>query len=89
MNTPSDHLVERLQLIFDALVAEDVERVAVLVDEAVTIFGKEKNPGADPRVREWFERCQRRASEVLSGLQREVGSQATSRRAAAAYEGTP
>lgn len=87
MNARHDHLVARLEAMLTSLRAADAEAVAAQMDEAVAAFAETAQPFADPRVLALFDQCTAQAQALLASLHREVGSHATSRRAASAYGG--
>lgn len=89
MNPATAHLVSKLEAMLASLEAGDAEVVAGQMDELSAAFGAVKNPGSDPRVVELFTQCRGKANELHARLHAELGSHATSRRAASAYGSQP
>ncbi|MBL8937447.1 MAG: hypothetical protein JNM69_22995 [Archangium sp.] len=89
MNAATAHLVSKLEAMLASLDAGDAEVVAGQLDELSAAFSAVKNPGSDPRVVELFKQCQGKANQLHARLSAELGSHATSRRAASAYGSQP
>jgi hypothetical protein len=89
VNAATAHLVSRLEAMLSSLDAGDAEVVAGQMDELSAAFGAVKNPGSDPRVVELFNACRGKANQLHARLHAELGSHATSRRAASAYGSQP
>ena len=89
MNAATAHLVSRLEAMLASLDAGDAEVVAGQMDELSAAFGAVKNPGSDPRVVELFKAFRGKANQLHARLHAELGSHATSRRAASAYGSQP
>jgi len=89
VNAATAHLVSRLEAMLSSLDAGDAEVVAGQMDELSAAFGAVKNPGSDPRVVELFKACREKANQLHARLHAELGSHATSRRAASAYGSQP
>ena len=89
MNAATAHLVSKLEAVLASLEAGDAEVVAGQMTELNAAFGAVDNPGSDPRVVELFNACQGKANQLHARLHAELGSHATSRRAATAYGSQP